>query len=291
MNFADTKRLTNEGAKNNDDHRARRREEGRHRRLDRHRRRRRTPDPAGAHGGRPLPHRAFLDHQGGRGRVEQAADLAEGRGGPGPRRGQRHRPHARRRTGALDRDARRLPDPGQRRMHRRHRRRRRRLGDRPQSGEGRGRSRSAPPGTRTPSSRNARHGNGAAARRLSRHGLVVGRSGRRHQAHRQDRDRVLLHALAGQARGVRQEIRLQGRGELRGRAQRQVHRGDRQHHAEQRASRNHARGGGGRQAHLPRQADRQHACPKAAPSPTPAARPAWCWRSAISAAARAISAT
>ena len=32
---------------------------------------------------------------------------------------------------------------------------------------------------------------------------------------------------------------------------RQIHRGDRQHHAEQRASGNHARGGGGRQAHLP----------------------------------------
>ena len=40
----------------------------------------------------------------------------------------------------------------------------------------------------------------AAARRLHRHGLVVGRARRRHRALRQAQDRRLLHAFGGQAR-------------------------------------------------------------------------------------------
>ena len=131
----------------------------------------------------------------------------------------------------------------------------------------------------------------AAARRLHRHGLVVGRSGRRHPALGQARDRRLLHPLRGKAQDLRQRNIAAGRptsyeailadpGD----------RGDHQHHAERRASGDHPRGRGRRQARLPRQADRQHASRTAAPSPRPAARPAWCWRSAISGGARAISA-
>ena len=69
-----------------------------------------------------------------------------------------------------------------------------------------------------------------------------------------------------------------------------VDRGDHQHHAEQRASRDHARGGRGRQARVPRQADRQHRLRRPRDHARRAARPASCWRSAISAAARATSA-
>ncbi len=98
----------------------------------------------------------------------------------------------------------------------------------------------------------------ARSRRLHRHGLVVGRAGRRHQALGQDRDRRVLHPLRGQARGVCEEIRLQGRRALRGDSCRSGHRGDRQHHAERRAPADHACRGRGRQARLPRQADRQH---------------------------------
>ena len=92
----------------------------------------------------------------------------------------------------------------------------------------------------------------------------------RHQAIQQDRDRILLHALALTVRRLARSTAARPRratGTCRG----QVHRGDRQHHAEQRAPRDTLRGGASRGAHLPREADRQHACLRAAPSPTPAA--------------------
>ena len=74
-----------------------------------------------------------------------------------------------------------------------------------------------------------------ASRRLHWHGLVVGRARRRHQALGQDRDRRLLHALGGQAHGIRREIRLPAGGELRRRAGRPASRSHHQHHAERRA--------------------------------------------------------
>ena len=88
--------------------------------------------------------------------------------------------------------------------------------------------------------------------------MVVGRAGRRRQALQRDRDRRLLHALGGQAARLRGEVRLPRRRELRGDPRGRIDRGDRQHHAQQRASRDHPAGGRGRQARLPRQADRQH---------------------------------
>ena len=116
----------------------------------------------------------------------------------------------------------------------------------------------------------------ARSRRLHRHGLVVGRAGRRHQALGQARDRRLLHALGGQARGVRQEIRLPGRRKATRRAGRSRDRGDRQHHAERRASAR-PRGRRRRPASTSSSTSRSPTTsPKAAPSPRSAARPAWC---------------
>ena len=57
------------------------------------------------------------------------------------------------------------------------------------------------------------------------------------------RDRRLLHALAGQAPRLRGEVRLPRRRELRGDPGRPLDRGDRQHHAQQRAPGDHPAGG------------------------------------------------
>ena len=99
---------------------------------------------------------------------------------------------------------------------------------------------------------------GTVARRRVGDGLVVGRAGRRHQALRQAGDRRLLHALRGQAPRLRRQVRLPRRRQLRGDPGGSLDRGDRQHHAQQRAPGNHPGRGRGRQARVPRQADRQH---------------------------------
>ena len=80
------------------------------------------------------------------------------------------------------------------------------------------------------------------------------------------------------------------RGELRGDPEGSLDRGHHQHHAQQRAPGDDAGGGASRQARVPRQADRQHRARGPARSPRCARRPAWCWRSATSAAAKATSA-
>ena len=56
----------------------------------------------------------------------------------------------------------------------------------------------------------------------------------------QVRDRSLLHALRGQAAGIRRQIRLPRRRQLRGDPQRSLDRRHHQHHAQQRASGDHA---------------------------------------------------
>ena len=72
------------------------------------------------------------------------------------------------------------------------------------------------------------------------------------------RDRLLLHALVGQAQRVRGEVRLPRCRQLRRDPEGRVDRGIINTTPEQRASRDDAHGGAGRQARVPRQADRQY---------------------------------
>ena len=95
--------------------------------------------------------------------------------------------------------------------------------------------------------------------------MVVGRAGRRRHAVGRDPDRRLLHALRSEARGVRGEVRLPARPELRGDARGSGRRGGDQHHPERRPPRDDAGRGPRGQARLPRQADCQYrrGCPRA----------------------------